>query len=180
VGFLALVLLAGWVCPARAGDSTEIKVFKGVSRPGTVAIVAGAAILPLVNNEGHNEALRVVDAVGTASLVSIGIKHLIDAPRPDGTGHDAFPSSHATAAFAAATMAADNHPDQAPYWYSAAALIAYSRVRLDRHRTRDVLAGAFLGFTVAKLEQSLPDGMLLAPLIESEDGCTGVELVWEF
>ena len=48
---------------------------------------------------------------------------------------------HATVAFAAATMAADRHPDQAPWWYGAAALIGWSRVRKNRHRTEDVLAG---------------------------------------
>jgi membrane-associated phospholipid phosphatase len=179
-------ILAFLVCllplSAHAGDSTEIQIAKEISRPGTLGIVTAAVVVPLVTEPeaGPNRALRTVDAIGTAALVSTALKHLIDEPRLDGTGYDSFPSSHATVAFAAATMAADYQPEQAPYWYGAAALIGWSRVRQNRHRVREVIAGAAIGFGIAKLEQELPRGLILAPLIDPDTGCNGVEVLWEF
>ena len=167
---------------AGAGDSTEIHIAEAISRPGTLGIVTAAVVVPLVTEPGMgpNRALRTVDAIGTAALMSTALKHLIEEPRLDGTGNDSFPSSHATVAFAAATMAADYRPEQAPYWYTAAALIGWSRVRQGRHRVREVIAGAAIGFGIAKLEQELPRGLILAPLIDPESDATGVEVIWQF
>ena len=180
-GILALLNFA-LPLPAHAGDATEIQLAKEISRPGTLGIVTAAVVWPLVTEPelGPNRALRTVDAIGTAALVSTALKHLIDEPRLDGTGHESFPSNHATVAFAAATMAADYRPEQAPYWYTAAALIAYSRVRLNRHRVREVVAGAAIGYGIAKLEQELPRGLILAPLIDPDTGTNGLEVIWEF
>lgn len=183
-GFTGLALiLIHWALlaqPVIAGDSTEISIMKNVSRPGTVALLTGAFIMPLVTDQGPDAALRNADAMVTAAAVSIGLKQLIDSPRPDGTDDDSFPSSHASVAFAAATMVADEYPEQAPYWYGAATLVAYSRVRLKRHRVRDVLAGAVIGFGIAKLEQELPRGILIAPLLDPETEANGIEISWEF
>jgi len=176
IGQLALPL------SARAGDSTEIQLARTISRPGTVALMTGAVVVPLVTEPelGPNRSLRTADAIISAAAVSIALKHMISEPRLDGTGNEAFPSNHATVAFAAATMAADYRPEQAPYWYTAAALVGWSRVRQRRHRVREVVAGAALGFGIAKLEQDLPRGLILSPLIDPKTECTGVEVIWEF
>jgi hypothetical protein len=167
---------------ARAGDSTEIQLARGISRQGTVALMTGAIVVPLVTEpeQGPNRSLRTFDAILSAAAVSIALKHLIHAERLDHSGDEAFPSNHATVAFAAATMASDYRPSQAPIWYSAATLVAWSRVRQRRHRVREVVAGAALGFGMARLEQSLPRGLILSPLIDPETDATGVEVTWEF
>jgi len=177
---LHILLACALISPALAGDSIELELLSDISRPGTVALMTAAVAMPLFDDDGQNDALRTADAMACAALLSIGAKRGIHSPRPDGTDNNSFPSSHATVAFAAATMAADRKPGQAPYWYGAAALIAYSRVRLKRHRTRDVIAGALLGFGVAKFEQAMPRGLLLSPFIDPETECTGVEVTWEF
>lgn len=178
----ALAALLAFPMSAQASDTTEEDLALALSGAGQAVVVIGAVALPFLDNEAdaQAQALRHADAIASAWLVTQGLQRIVREKRPQGNSRDSFPSGHATAAFAAATVAADDHPEQAAYWYGAAAAIAWSRVRLKRHRTRDVLAGAALGYGMAKLEQHLPRGLLLAPFIEPEDGCTGVEAVWEF
>ncbi len=57
-----------------------------------------------------------------------------------------FPSGHATAAFAAATLLA-GRGHRAP-WYAFAALVAGSRVYVRMHHASDVVGGAALGVAV--------------------------------
>ena len=93
--------------------------------------------------------------------------------RPDSTAHDSFPSGHATAAFAVATMESEFHPREAPLWYAGAAAIADSRVVLHRHRWSDVVAGAALGFGTAKWELSQRHGFLIRPWL-SDGNSVGI------
>ena len=98
-------------------------------------------------------------------LLSEAIKRRVKETRPDSDSHDSFPSGHATAAFAVATLESDLHPHQAALWYVGAALISYSRVRLRRHTVGDVVAGAALGAGTARVEVNQPRGLILAPFI---------------
>ena len=64
-------------------------------------------------------------------------------------GSTAFPSGHTTAAFAAATVFAQEYRDR--LWvsilsYSAASLIGLSRITENAHWASDVFAGAALGY----------------------------------
>jgi membrane-associated phospholipid phosphatase len=70
------------------------------------------------------------------------------------TTHSSFPSSHATLAFAAATVYAMEYKDKP--WvgivsYSAASLIGLSRITENRHWFTDVATGAVLGYLSGKL-----------------------------
>ena len=49
-------------------------------------------------------------------------------------------------------MAAEADPKNAGWWYGGAALIGWSRVQTEAHRIPDVLAGALVGWWVAKAE----------------------------
>jgi membrane-associated phospholipid phosphatase len=65
------------------------------------------------------------------------------------TGSTSFPSGHTTAAFAAATVYAEEYKDRP--WvpvlaYSAASLIGLSRITENKHWISDVFAGAALGY----------------------------------
>ena len=87
---------------------------------------------------------------------------------------------HATAAFAVAMMESEFHPKQAIFWYAGAAYISYSRVRLNRHYTQDVIAGAALGYFTARLEISRPRGLILSPLIEPTGRSIGLQISRSF
>lgn len=73
--------------------------------------------------------------------------------RPDGGGHDAFPSGHATLAFLNAGYAARRYGLNALTMlsYVSAAATGYLRMAAERHDFYDVLGGALLGTAGALL-----------------------------
>ncbi len=173
------VCLGGLIAPAHA-ESPARKAADFESGSGNIIYLAAAVGLPLLSDgaDGRNHALRAADAIGTSVLLSEGLKHLFREKRPDSNAHDSFPSGHATAAFAAATVESDLHPKEAPLWFLGAALISYSRVRLHRHYERDIVAGALLGYGTARLELSSPRGLLLSPLIQPQSRAMGVQMTF--
>jgi undecaprenyl-diphosphatase len=60
----------------------------------------------------------------------------------------AFPSGHATIAFASAYILTRAYPRFAWWLYTVAALIAFSRVYLGKHYMSDVVAGAGIGVVI--------------------------------
>jgi undecaprenyl-diphosphatase len=60
-----------------------------------------------------------------------------------------FPSGHASAAFVAATLLADD--SRVPvFWYALAAKVAYSRVHVRIHHASDVIGGAVIGLVIGR------------------------------
>jgi membrane-associated phospholipid phosphatase len=169
---LAYAVSAAAVClaltSARAyADTPDHKAALFASGDGNIIYLAAGVGLPLLSDGryGTRHALRVADALGTSVLLSEALKNLTHEKRPDSNSHDSFPSGHATAAFAVATVESDFHPHQAAYWYLGATLISLSRVRLRRHTTGDVVAGAVLGAGTARVEVDQPRGLILSPFI---------------
>lgn len=141
------------------------------SNGGNAIFLASGVLLPLLEDgkQGKQNALRAADSTLTATVFTEVLKRVVREKRPDGSARTSFPSGHATAAFAVATMQAEFHPRQAPYWYAGAALIAASRVKLRRHYWHDVVAGAAVGYFTSKLELRRPHGLLLFPFIEKRE-----------
>jgi membrane-associated phospholipid phosphatase len=82
------------------------------------------------------------------------------------SGHDAFPSGHSTIAFAlAGALGCESKQRWLPYvTCPAATVVAWSRLRDDKHWLSDVTAGAAFGWwTARKVElvakRRLPDGL---------------------
>ena len=177
LSLLAYFLIA---CPlkSRADKSFDHDVWNFFSNTGNLLYLGAGVGVPLIEDgrAGKNHSLRTADALGTGVLLSDGLKALFQEKRPDSNTHDSFPSGHATAAFAVATVESGLHPKQALYWYGGAALIAASRVGLHRHTVGDALAGAALGYGVARLELSSQRGLLLAPFIVPEKRAYGLTL----
>ncbi len=101
----------------------------------------------------------VFAADAAADLISLGLRDWIDRRRPPlvypepkplvGVPHSgAFPSGHASTAFACATVLAWVSPRLAAPLFVLAALIAFSRVYVGVHWPLDVLGGAALGVLV--------------------------------
>jgi membrane-associated phospholipid phosphatase len=103
-------------------------------------------------------------AHGIAGVVNNLTKHLIGRARPkfmhagtlelspvSGSGWDSFPSGHATASFAVATVLAVKFPKlRYAIWFLAFA-IAASRIVRGAHFLTDVAGGALLGFLIGSL-----------------------------
>lgn len=124
-----------------------------LSSEGTLLYLGLGTALPLIEDggkTGRSRAVRTAVAVVAAEALTQGLKSIVREERPDGSDRKSFPSGHASTAFALATMRAQFHPEQAPYWYAGATLISASRVRLDRHHVHDVVAGALLGHFTAR------------------------------
>ena len=175
---LAITALAlGTLSASAQADSPAREASKFASGTGNILFLAAGVGLPLLSDghDGKNHSLRALDALGTSVLLSEGLKNLFHEKRPDADSHDSFPSGHATAAFAVATVEGSLHPKQAPLWYLGAALISYSRVRLHRHTVGDVLAGAAIGVGTARVELAQPRGLLLSPFI-TPDGGMGIQM----
>lgn len=152
--------------------AAEDALAKSISGPGTLAYVGIGALLPFARDkqDSANHGWRTIEALGMAVTLSEDLKRATRVPRPDTGVRDSFPSGHATAAFAIATMESAWHPREAPYWYAGAAIIANSRLNLGRHRIGDVVGGAALGFLSAKIELAQPRGLLVRPIVTDEGG----------
>jgi membrane-associated phospholipid phosphatase len=153
---------------------------KFASSTGSGLFLAAGALLPLERDgaRGRAHTLRAFDSLFVSVALSEGLKSITHEKRPDSNAHDSFPSGHATAAFAVATMESEFHPNEAPLWYAGAAVIADSRVVLHRHTWGDVLAGAALGYGTSRFELSRSKGILIQPWIGGGRG--GLSLSGKF
>jgi undecaprenyl-diphosphatase len=137
------------------------------NRAGSGAVlvaVSGAMVVAgwlLKRSALYRAGFESVLAHGAAALIVQVLKHLIGRPRPrmmhNGgfqfgpsleTGLDSFPSGHAAASFAVATVLAKHFPGLAWPLYGAAAVVAVSRIVRGSHFPTDVAAGLVLGVLV--------------------------------
>jgi membrane-associated phospholipid phosphatase len=176
--YVALLAL-GMTAPAHAASEAH-RVADFLSGPGNLLFLGAGIAEPILtdSHEGKRHTVRVLDAVATATVASELLKLATHERRPGGShDYNSFPSGHTTAAFALASNLTEYYPRQAPFWYLGAAAIGWSRVELRRHRTRDVLAGAALGFWVGKVEARSRRGLLLRPFIGRSGPSPG--LAWQ-
>ena len=113
--------------------------------------------------EARNTAMDALTAsIIAGGIVTPTIKFAVGRYRPSQTsrtfrfrpfsGHQSFPSGHATQAFAIATVVASHYT---AWWeqtlsYGAAALVDVARVQQNRHFASDVVAGSAIGWAVGK------------------------------
>lgn len=115
----------------------------------TIALLAVA----LVGGAGGVELAReIVIVLVPVNLIVEGTKRWTDRARPDGEhrqSNAAFPSSHAANAFALAVVLARRLCRVGVVFLLAAAMVAFSRLYLDRHWLSDVVVGAAVGAAIA-------------------------------
>ena len=135
--------------------------FEGLSYAGRLGLlwVAIAVVLCVLYRRWGLLGLTIV-AIALADWSAMGIKALVDRPRPPlryaepdplvPLPHDgSFPSGHAATSFAAATIMSFAFPRLAPFLFVLAALVAWSRVYVGVHYPLDIIGGAILGVLVA-------------------------------
>ena len=168
----------------RSSPGSNSSLSKFASGTGNLIFLGAGTLLPLIEDgpNGKEHAIRTADALLTSTLITEALKRITHEKRPDGSNYESFPSGHATAAFAVATMQSHYHPRQAIGWYLGASAIAYSRVDLNRHYYSDVIAGAAVGYLTAQFELKRPRGLILFPFIHGRDqgGGSGVSVSKSF
>jgi membrane-associated phospholipid phosphatase len=152
LGRLALaVTLLAW--PLQAVDDAVRDWMRANQSPGTRkmmewvtsksrVVLIGGAVLGLVGGKAARWCLAE-----TAIAVE-GLKWTVNRARPDGDRNrknSSFPSSHAANAFTVAFVVSRRYSRAAIPLLLAAALIAFSRMYLDRHWLSDVTGGLLLG-----------------------------------
>ena len=141
------------------------RAFYAASELGDFSLVwhlVGAA-RGLTSDSRADEAIRLsVVLAGESLLVNGVIKSFFRRGRPEWTAvtprphrlrrprSSSFPSGHASAAFTAATLLAEDDPLW-PLYYAAAAFVASSRTYVKIHHASDVLAGAATGIILGRI-----------------------------
>jgi membrane-associated phospholipid phosphatase len=107
--------------------------------------------IPLADGDWDG-ALRFTGAFVVQGVTVLALKNTVYETRPDGVGHQSFPSGHAAVTFASAEFL------RAKYgWtygvpaYALATFTAYSRVESNHHYWHDVAAGAGIGILSSML-----------------------------
>jgi membrane-associated phospholipid phosphatase len=101
-----------------------------------------------------------------SALVTTTLKRAIGRGRPNldrGSGHygpfegrashSSFPSGHATVAFTVASVVANHYPETSwTRWgaYGLASVVAYARLKHDKHWASDVVGGALIGSGIGR------------------------------
>ena len=136
---------------SRAWLSSPLEFLDGGSPAGSGWIQGGAAVATwLIGQTGGNAKVRsvgedLVQAQIVAALMTHGLKLAVDRTRPD-NGRYSFPSGHASASFANASVLQRRFG-----WkvglpaYGLASYVAASRLQENQHYASDVIFGAALG-----------------------------------
>jgi membrane-associated phospholipid phosphatase len=159
---LALALLGpiesldAWVRDAvQRGRTPELEgTMRGASGIGKPAVIFGGLLAIAIFDAaaGPATARLALAALAPTNLLVEGLKRATFRTRPDGErkrSNASFPSSHAANAFALAAVLARRWKRATGWLYAGAALVAFSRIYLDRHWASDVLVGAALGLACA-------------------------------
>jgi undecaprenyl-diphosphatase len=150
---------------ALRGHKTADRLFYGASELGDFSLIwhlLGAA-RGVTSDRKADEAIRLSAVLAAESVLINGIvksffrrtrpEWLSDTPRPHRLRRprsSSFPSGHASAAFTAATLLAEDDPLW-PLYYAAAAFVASSRTYVKIHHASDVVAGALTGMVIGRV-----------------------------
>lgn len=137
-GSLALALLGG----AGAARADGIEAAGDVLQYVLPLTAEGLTII----HEDWDGSWRYAGAFALQGVTVLALKNTVYETRPNGVGHQSFPSGHTAAAFSAAEFMRARYgwAYGAPA-YALAAFTGYSRVESDHHYWHDVGAGAGIG-----------------------------------
>lgn len=159
--------LDDWFQDHRSSRSNSVaRVFKNGGQPAFFLTVGGGILAAGVVSgrpELRRAGGRVLASIAVAGLTTVAIKKAVGRLRPDNSSDqyvfrpfshkESFPSGHAAIAFSLATSLSEeiHHHWASALLYTAAAGTAWSRLNDHRHWCSDVLGGATIGITAAKV-----------------------------
>jgi membrane-associated phospholipid phosphatase len=123
------------------------KAWDTASDVGRDALVVAALTVPAVHGDWNGD-LQAGASMGSAFLLTAGLKEAFPEWRPDHSDRKSFPSSHTSISFAAAASLQNRYgwkvglPAQL-----VAAFVGVSRIEARKHHWYDVAVGAAIGET---------------------------------
>jgi membrane-associated phospholipid phosphatase len=142
---------------ANAGLGRHDKFFNPGQTVGSAYVQTGAALTTYIvgrvidNRRVKHLGTDMLSAQLVAQALTQALKFSVQRERPDGSNHHSFPSGHASATFATATVLQRHLGWKAAVpTYAAASYVAMSRLQENRHFLSDVIFGAALGVAVGR------------------------------
>lgn len=162
---VSMALLLSTYCFGQADSQTDggNKRYHGDGIDNVLQYVPTVAVFGLkaLGVESENSwkkrlTISVASFVMNAGVTYV-LKHSIHEKRPDGTDNRSFPSGHTSIAFCGATTLMHEYYSVSPWigvaGYAVATTVAVDRVRRNRHKWGDVIAGAAIGVASAEVGQ---------------------------
>lgn len=150
-----------FICLFIAGSAFAQKEYKGDGPDDYLRLIPlGATVaLKACGVQSRDDWQHLLLNAGVSTLVSAAttytLKNTIHDTRPDGTDRHAFPSGHAAIAFSGAHVLYKEYKDVSPWigigGYAVATAVSLDRIRRNRHRWDDVVAGAAIGIASTEL-----------------------------
>lgn len=164
------------------GKLAKIGYFLGQAVPNIAyALIMGGDYLLNKNEKSLDRTVLITKATLYSDAMTEILKRGVDEKRPNG-GTLAFPSGHATCAFAFSSVIMMEHSLS---WGIAAntmaAFVGFSRMNDNAHYLHDVIAGATIGtmygvglyYTQKKREETKKDNTTVFMLLPTQDGLVG-------
>lgn len=174
------------------------KVNNWLGPSALAGINAGVVVIGLTTEEfgGSNKLKRTgligLEAEAFAVVAATALKVVTGRARPDaneGATHfkpfsgldTSFPSGHAAASFAVATVFAERYPGPVAWTaYTLAATVSFARLYTNQHWTSDVVAGALIGwgmgYFLSKRHAEEPDDWHIRPITMDRGMGAGVAI----
>ena len=128
------------------------------------------------DKEGRTEFYKMY---GVTMTSTIALKYTVREKRPDNNDRDSFPSGHTSSAVSGAVFMHKRYGfSYALPLYVGAVYTGYSRVHVNRHHPRDVLAGALLGGLSAWYFTTASKKLQMTPIIDSK--YQGISMKYQF
>jgi membrane-associated phospholipid phosphatase len=167
---------------ARNNDSPAMHRITGAIEPfgggASDKVMAGFLLYGIAAKNARARAVAfdaIISSMIASKAVTPALKELTGRERPNGGDADAFPSNHATQAFAVASVVASHYSERRwVKWaaYGLATGVGISRVYRGAHWTSDVLAGAaigsLVGHTVVETNRGERSKWTVTPIVDGE------------
>jgi len=118
-------------------------------------------------------------AYGTTMLSTVALKYTVREKRPDNNDKDSFPSGHTSSTVSSAVFIHKRYGfGYALPAYLGAIYTGYSRIHVNRHHPRDVLAGAVIGAVSSWYFVDAFEKMSITPEVGSD--YKGIQVNYKF
>jgi len=123
--------------------------------------------------------MQFYKAYGSTMLSTVALKYTVREKRPDNNDRDSFPSGHTASALLGAVFIHRRYGlGYALPAYLGAIYTGYSRIQVNRHHPRDVLAGAVIGALSGWYFVDAFENMSITPEVGSE--YKGIQINYKF